>query len=149
VQQQRGIVDVYREKYKGIALALAMLSRSLNGSYVNFAVFDLYKDAALSNALDAAMKLALSIPCKDVTIYAKVAKAYFVFLEAMCHNHTAFLVQQPHSTFVTLVECLGRGLVAIDVQTSSQCAMAVDNLASWLHKNLSAEAGKVHPATQV
>lgn len=147
--QRTKFSDVYREKYKGIALALAMLSRALNGSYVNFGVFELYKDPALRAALDAAMRLALSVPREDVTVYSKVAKAYFVFLEAMCHNHVPFLVSQPHETFETLVRCLSNGIVSIDVQTSSQCAMAVDNLASWLHKNLTPGTHKQHPATQV
>lgn len=141
--------DAYRHKYKGIALALAMLSRALNGSYVNFGVFELYKDPALDLALDAAMQMALAIPSKDVIVYAKVAKAYFVFLEAICHNHTSFLVRQPTTTFITIVECLGKGLVSVDVQISSQSAMAIDNLATWLHKNLSAEPNKRHVTTQV
>jgi exportin-7 len=147
---QRGsVTDVYRDKYKGIALALAMLSRALNGSYVNFGVFELYKDPALDSALEAAIQMALAIPAKDVVVYSKVAKSYFVFLEALCHNHTAYLVRQPQVAFDALVGALGRGLVSVDVQTSSQCAMAIDNLASWLHRNLSADASKVHPATQV
>ena len=143
------VADVYREKYTGISLALAMLSRALNSSYVNFGVFELFNDPALSNALRAAMQLALAVPSRDVTMYAKVAKSYFVFLEAICHNHTAFLVSEPHSTFVTVVECLSRGVVSIDVQASSQCAMAIDNLASWLYKQLTAPNGKAHAAMPV
>ena len=58
--------DLYENKYKGIGLSLAMLSRALNGSYVNFGVFELYSDPALSNALEYAMKMALSIPPEEV-----------------------------------------------------------------------------------
>ena len=126
-----------------------MLARSLNGSYVNFGVFELYNDPALDTALQAAIQMSMAIPCKDVMVYTKVAKSYFVCLEALCHNHTAFFVRQPQHTFRALVECLGRGIVSIDVHTSSQCAMAIDNLATWLHRNLSANPSKVHPATQV
>lgn len=36
--------NVYREKYKGIALCLGMLSTALAGTYVNFGVFTLYND---------------------------------------------------------------------------------------------------------
>ena len=147
--QERRVADAYRDKYKGISLALSMLSRALNGSYVNFGVFELYQDPALDNALSAAMSMALAIPCKDVIAYAKVAKAYFVFMEAVCHNHTAYFVRQPQQPFSALVGCLGRGLVGVDTQVSSQCAMAVDNLATWLHKNMMAEPNKVHPATEV
>ena len=69
--QKATVTDVYFEKYKGISLALAMLSRALNGSYVNFGVFDLYKDPALHSALDAAMQMALSVPNNNVIAYAK------------------------------------------------------------------------------
>ena len=58
--------DLYENKYKGIGLSLAMLSRALNGSSVNFGVFELYSDPALSNALEYAMKMALSIPPEEV-----------------------------------------------------------------------------------
>lgn len=36
--------NLYREKYKGIALCLGMLSTALAGTYVNFGVFTLYND---------------------------------------------------------------------------------------------------------
>ncbi|CAM9706667.1 unnamed protein product, partial [Hapterophycus canaliculatus] len=36
--------NLYREKYKGIALCLGMLSTALSGTYVNFGVFTLYND---------------------------------------------------------------------------------------------------------
>lgn len=36
--------NIYREKYKGVALCLGMLSTALSGTYVNFGVFTLYQD---------------------------------------------------------------------------------------------------------
>jgi hypothetical protein len=39
--------DPYTQKYKGIWLCLAILTRALSGNYVNFGVFDLYGDRAL------------------------------------------------------------------------------------------------------
>eukprot|EP00892_Ulva_mutabilis_P000722 jgi/Ulvmu1/10650/UM066_0031.1 len=143
--------DVYSQRYKGISLCLAMLSRALNGSYVNFGVFELYNDAALQNALDAAMKMALSIHPEEVLLYAKLAKSYFVFLEALCHNHHAFLVRQPHDTFERIMRSLELGVKSLDVTTSSQCAMAIDNLATWVHHNLIKvdDLHQVNPAAQV
>lgn len=150
VMQRRNVSDVYAEKYKGIWLCLALLSRALNGSYVNFGVFDLYGDPALVNALEAAMSMALSVPVQDVMVYNKVAKAYFVFLEALCHNHTAFVVGKPHATFVRIIKSLEIGVKSIDTTISSQCAMAIDNLATWLHKHLVAvdDISQVKPAAQ-
>lgn len=87
----------------------------------------------------------------QVLLYSKLAKSYFVFLEALCHNHHAFLVRQPHDTFARIMRCLELGVKSLDVTTSSQCAMAIDNLATWVHQNLIKvdELHQVHPAAQV
>lgn len=45
---------------------------ALVGNYVNFGVFELYGDRALVDALDISLKMALSIPLKDVLAYRKV-----------------------------------------------------------------------------
>ena len=46
LQLQTG-AEPYSQKYKGIWLCLAILTRALSGNYVNFGVFDLYGDPAL------------------------------------------------------------------------------------------------------
>ncbi|THF95588.1 hypothetical protein TEA_003719 [Camellia sinensis var. sinensis] len=63
--------DMYTFKYKGIWILLSILSRALAGNYVNFGVFELYGDRALSDALDIALKLILSIPLVDILAYRK------------------------------------------------------------------------------
>jgi hypothetical protein len=87
----------------------------------------------------------------QVLLYHKVSKSYYTFMEAVCHNHTSFLVRQNHDTFVRVLQSLQLGIKNIDVTTSSQCAMAIDNLATWLHANLIKvdDLHKVHPAAQV
>jgi exportin-7 len=39
-------------------------------------VFELYGDRALSDALDAALKMTLSIPMSDILAYRKVCKQF-------------------------------------------------------------------------
>ena len=87
----------------------------------------------------------------QVLLDHKVSKSYYTFMEALCHNHTSFLVRQNHDTFVRVLQSLQLGIKNIDVTTSSQCAMAIDNLATWLHANLIKvdDLHKVHPAAQV
>jgi hypothetical protein len=72
--------DVYENKYKGIGLSLAMLSRALNGSYVNFGVFELYNDPALNNALEYSMKMALSIPPDEVRCWLPLRSLYVLYI---------------------------------------------------------------------
>lgn len=49
---------------------------ALAGNYVNFGVFELYGDRALSDALDAALKMTLSIPMSDILAYRKVTNIF-------------------------------------------------------------------------
>lgn len=66
------VSDAYGMKYKGIWICLTILMHALAGNYVNFGVFELYGDRALADALDVALKMALSIPQADVMAYRKV-----------------------------------------------------------------------------
>ena len=45
-----------------------MLKAALSGGYVNFGVFNLYGDEALNNALNMFVKLAYSVPRKDILV---------------------------------------------------------------------------------
>lgn len=47
---------------------------ALAGNYVNFGVFELYGDRALSDVLDIVMKMILSIPLADILAYRKVCR---------------------------------------------------------------------------
>jgi hypothetical protein len=50
------------------------LLAALAGNYVNFGVFELYGDRALSDALDIALKMTLSIPLADILAFRKVCR---------------------------------------------------------------------------
>ena len=53
-QQPQPGADPYQHKFKGISLCLLLLTRALSGNYVNFGVFALYGDRALSDCLEVA-----------------------------------------------------------------------------------------------
>ena len=102
----------------------------MSGNYVNFGVFELYGDAALSDALSVAIRLSLTIPLDEILTYRKVAKAYFAFLEVLCHNHLPVVAAADDATFAHVVRSLEAGLRSLDVSISSQCAAAIDVLAA-------------------
>ncbi|GJP36962.1 hypothetical protein CLOM_g1463 [Closterium sp. NIES-68] len=136
----------YTTKYKGIWIALTVLTRALAGNYVNFGVMELYGDTALPDALDVALKLCLSIPLPEIMAFRKLARAYFAFLEVLCHNHTLVIVNLPTATFSHVVGSLDTGLKCLDVSISSQCASAVDNLAAYYFNNVTAGDAPSSPA---
>ncbi|XP_019414777.1 PREDICTED: exportin-7 isoform X2 [Lupinus angustifolius] len=128
--------DIYTYKYKGIWICLTILSRALAGNYVNFGVFELYGDRALSDALDAALKMTLSIPLSDILAYRKLTRAYFAFMEVLFNNHIVFILNLDTNTFMHIVGSLESGLKGLDTNISSQCASAVDNLAAFYFNNI-------------
>ncbi|CAI7818815.1 unnamed protein product [Closterium sp. NIES-54] len=136
----------YTTKYKGVWIALTVLTRALAGNYVNFGVMELYGDTALPDALDVALKLCLSIPLPEIMAFRKLARAYFAFLEVLCHNHTLVIINLPTATFSHLVGSLDTGLKCLDVSISSQCASAVDNLAAYYFNNVTAGDAPSSPA---
>ncbi len=82
----------------------------------------------------------------------QVCKAYFALLEVLCQSHQGAIATCDGATFVLLLQSLDAGLKALDVSVSSQCAAAVDNLASYYFRNAAAAetpspAGQVPPGT--
>ncbi|KAM0944113.1 putative importin-beta domain, armadillo-like helical, exportin [Dioscorea sansibarensis] len=136
--------DMYANKYKGIWISLTILTRALAGNYVNFGVFELYGDRALSDALDIALKMTLSIPLSDILAFRKLTRAYYAFVEVLFNNHIAFILNLDTNTFMHIVGSLESGLKGLDSGISSQCASAVDNLAAFYFNNIT--IGEVPPA---
>nr|POE61109.1 exportin-7 [Quercus suber] len=127
----RNAADMYTFKYKGIWICLTILTRALAGNYVNFGVFELYGDRSLADALDVALRMILSIPLADVLKFRKLAQAYFAFLEILFNSHMAFILNLDTSTFMYIVGSLEAGLKGLIENISTQCASAVDKLATF------------------
>ncbi|XP_024011599.1 exportin-7-A isoform X2 [Eutrema salsugineum] len=140
------VADIYAFKYKGIWVSLTILSRALSGNYCNFGVFELYGDQALADALDIALKMTLAIPLADILAYRKLTKAYFGFVEVLCGSHITFILKLDTATFMHLVGSLESGLKGLDTSISSQCAIAVDNLASYYFNNITMGEAPSSPA---
>ena len=65
--------EAYPNKFKGVAAALSIFSHCLDGGYVNFGVFALYGDPALSAAFETVLKLMLAVPVDEVMVSARAS----------------------------------------------------------------------------
>lgn len=63
--------NAYAEKYKGVAICLDILTKSLEGGYVNFGVFALYNDPALDRAMDVVLQLMLNVAVDVIMVRAR------------------------------------------------------------------------------
>ncbi|OIT33527.1 hypothetical protein A4A49_14946 [Nicotiana attenuata] len=138
-------VDMYQFKYKGIWISLTILSRALAGNYVNFGVFEIYGDRALADAFDISMRMALSIPLADILAYRKLSGAYFTFLEIMMKNQIHLILNLDSSSFIFIAGSLESGLKVLDANIKSQCASAVDNLATFYFDHITAGESPTNP----
>ncbi|KAK4339080.1 hypothetical protein RND71_040542 [Anisodus tanguticus] len=145
ILSQPNHVDMYQLKYKGIWISLTILSRALAGNYVNFGVFEIYGDRALADAFDIAMRMTLSIPLADILAYRKLSGAYFTFLEIMMKNQIQLILNLDSSSFTFIAGSLESGLKVLDANIKSQCASAVDNLATFYFEHITAGESPTTP----
>ena len=134
-QSTMAVSDPYGQRYKGIWVSLLVLSRALSGNYVNFGVFSLYNDPALVNALDICLRMVFTISTHDILAYRKVAKSYYAFIDALCHNFVPEIARRDDGILVSIMTTLDSGLKSFDVAISSQCASSIDNLAGYYFKH--------------
>ncbi|XP_020224285.1 exportin-7-A [Cajanus cajan] len=139
--------DMYTSKYKGISICLIILTRALSGNFVNFGIFELYGDRALVDALDITVKMILSIPLTDILAFRKVAAAYFAFLETLFCSHLSFVLSLDKTAFMLVVGSLESGLKDLSEKISSQCAYAIDHLATFYFTQVTVGESVTSPAT--
>jgi len=135
--------DIYKRRYKGMALALHVLNSALGGNYVCFGVFALYHDPALDNSLDVALQMALSVPLDDVVAYPKLSKAFYGFIEILFRNHKRTVMALETSVLMQLMNAVHEGLQSSDATLSSLCANTIDHLATFYFNNIGKDKPEV------
>eukprot|EP00916_Digyalum_oweni_P027511 GHVL01045004.1.p1 GENE.GHVL01045004.1~~GHVL01045004.1.p1 ORF type:complete len:1087 (+),score=125.34 GHVL01045004.1:37-3297(+) len=136
VLQRQQFNDEYREKYKGIAVALEMVSHALQGNYTNFGVFELYGDQALADSLHLALRMCLAIPCADLLAYIKAMKPYYLFLDLMTRSHLSLALERLDShSIATLMRNVEEGILHFESAISMQCCGTIDNVVTYLWEN--------------
>mmetsp|Transcript_12963 Transcript_12963/g.18933 ORF Transcript_12963/g.18933 Transcript_12963/m.18933 type:complete len:1115 (-) Transcript_12963:105-3449(-) len=136
--------DIYKQRYKGMALSLSVLNSALSGNYVCFGVFTLYNDQCLDNALDVALQMILSVPMEDVFAYPKLSKSYFGFIEIFFRNHIKSVLALDTGLLMQLMNSVHEGVQDSDPQLSSLCANAIDHLATFYFENMGKDKIEVH-----
>ncbi|XP_076368513.1 ran-binding protein 16 isoform X1 [Tachypleus tridentatus] len=140
---------LYPLKLKGISICFSMFKSALCGGYVNFGVFRLYGDSALDDALNAFIKLLLSISQSDLLDYPKLSQTYYVLLECLAQDHMNFLSNLEPHVFLYILSSISEGLTALDTMVCTGCCATLDHIVTYLFKRLSKTSKKVrHPSGQ-
>jgi exportin-7 len=141
--------EVYKKRYKGLALSLHVLNSALGGNYVCFGVFELYNDRALENALDVALQMALSVPMDDINAYLKLSKAYYSFVEILFRSHKNTVFALDTNVFMQIMTTVHDGLQASDATISSFCANTVDHFTTYYVNNNGKDKVSMHNLNKV
>eukprot|EP00497_Spongosphaera_streptacantha_P000813 TRINITY_DN1549_c0_g1_i1.p1 TRINITY_DN1549_c0_g1~~TRINITY_DN1549_c0_g1_i1.p1 ORF type:complete len:144 (-),score=30.04 TRINITY_DN1549_c0_g1_i1:24-455(-) len=110
---------------------MKILASSLNGGYVNFGVFKLYNDRALSIAISTVLRLVLSIKLEVLLSYKKIARVYYQLMEVLFKNHCEELMSANSDIIGTILSSLLEGIQSVDNNQSSLAAQALDNFVTW------------------
>jgi len=127
--------DVYKQKYKGLAISLEMFSHSLAGNYTNFGVFEVYSDMSLSNSLRLALQMCLAIPETALPAYIKSLRSYYSFLDLATRNFMSNIMELDCSLLAQLIRCIEDGLCSFETGVATQCCSCIDNIVSFFFLN--------------
>jgi len=139
--------DVYTERYKSISQCFIILTRTMEGQYVNFGVFKLYQDSCFMDVLTVMVKFARSVPLDELMVFPKLCRAFFQFARTLLMYHTGAFLEVGPEAFVHIIQCIQQGVCSLDPAISSQAAMALDHLAAFYFQSTgkdNAEARIMH-----
>eukprot|EP00933_Yihiella_yeosuensis_P004307 TRINITY_DN108678_c0_g1_i1.p1 TRINITY_DN108678_c0_g1~~TRINITY_DN108678_c0_g1_i1.p1 ORF type:complete len:332 (+),score=46.92 TRINITY_DN108678_c0_g1_i1:3-998(+) len=139
ILQRTQFKDLYKEKYKGIGVALDMFSHALHGNYTNFGVFELYSDNSLSNSMALALRMCLAIPLQELNAYLKALKPYYYFVELACRSHMSKVMELDTPSLTNLLHSVEEGLLSFETGVQMQCCAIVDNVISYFHTQKNAK----------
>ncbi|KAJ2466390.1 hypothetical protein GGI03_002133, partial [Coemansia sp. RSA 2337] len=122
ILDERGAVrDVYKERYKGVAVCFTILARLVAGKYVAIGVMPLYGDTALERAYRVAVELLKQFPVPDVIAYPKLGKATTALLEV--------LLAKPNIDLVPLDDAAYEHVMRVCVEAFDHAETAVSSSA--------------------
>jgi len=134
--------DIYMERYKSISQCFIILTRTMEGQYVNFGVFKLYNDSCFMDVLAVMIRFACSIPFDELMVFPKLSRAFFQFARTLLMYHTGAFLEVGVEAFVHFVQCIQQGIMSLDPTISSQAAMALDHLAAFYFQSSGKETAE-------
>ncbi|KAJ1824184.1 hypothetical protein GGH91_000523 [Coemansia sp. RSA 2671] len=123
VLEERGaaVRDVYKDRYKGVAVCFTILARLIAGKYVAIGVMPLYGDPALERAYSVAVELLKQFPVPDVIAYPKLGRATTALLEV--------LLARPNIDLVPLDDAAYEHVMRVCVEAFDHAETAVSSSA--------------------
>lgn len=124
--------DTYREKYKGLAVALRIFTNTLAGSFANLGAFEAYGDQLLPAAIRLGLKMVLAVPENEIQAYLKSLKPIYQYIDLIAKSHIQYLIELDFPDLETIIRILEDGLCSYNTQVSLQACTALAHIAKHL-----------------
>ncbi|CAO3613563.1 unnamed protein product [Cunninghamella echinulata] len=122
----------YQDKYKGIMICFQILARCLGGKYINFGVFWLYQDSAISDAFNIIFQMMLDIPISDLVNFPKVTKAYFQMMDEFSLEQIKTLPTLGVKPFLYMMEACEQGIQLPDAYIRTHACATLEHIFTFI-----------------
>ncbi|KAI8088148.1 armadillo-type protein [Thamnidium elegans] len=122
----------YPVKYKGITCCFNMLARCLGGKYINFGVFWLYQDKAVSEAYQMMFQLMLNIPMDDMMNFPKLTRSFFTMLDEFASEQMMVDPNMPAEGFLYIMEACEQGVESSDNWIRTHACSTINNICTFI-----------------
>ncbi|KAK4509022.1 uncharacterized protein ATC70_007371 [Mucor velutinosus] len=122
----------YPLKYKGISACFNILARCLGGKYINFGVFWLYGDKAISEAFSMMFQLMLDIPLEDMMSFPKLTRSFFMMLDEFSVEQMMIDPNMPPEAFLYTLEACEQGVQSSDAWVRTHACSTLNNICTFV-----------------
>ena len=122
--------NLYKARWKGIAICLRIFLNTLTGNYANLGMFDMYGDPILSNSFSICVRMLVALPVDEVMSYLKNLKVVFALLEHITKSNMNYILDTEMAISHSL-RLLEEGLTSFDSTVAMQACGAVDNIGTY------------------
>ncbi|KAJ1731660.1 hypothetical protein LPJ61_002425 [Coemansia biformis] len=132
--------DVYKERYKGVAVCFDILVRLIAGKYVAIGVMPLYGDVALERAYQTVLELLCHFPVADIIAYPKLGKAAMAMLDVLLAKSNISLVPLGEPAYEQIMRLCVEAFDHAETPVSSNACSVIDGVLTAAIEG--AEAGR-------
>ncbi|CAO3702616.1 unnamed protein product [Rhizopus stolonifer] len=122
----------YSAKYKGMTACFNILARCLGGKYINFGVFWLYQDKAISDAFNMMFQMMLNIPLNDMMNFPKLTRAFFLLVDEFSNEQMMMDPNIPAEAFLYLLEACEIGVESNDPYIRTHACTTLNNICTYV-----------------
>ncbi|KAJ2849181.1 hypothetical protein GGI22_005582, partial [Coemansia erecta] len=130
--------DVYKDRYKGVAVCFSILTRLVAGKYVAIGVMPLYGDEALDKAYSIVLELLKQFPVADVIAYPKLGKATMALLDVLVAKSNVDLVPLDGAVYEHMMRLCVEAFDHAETSVSSSACSVIDSILTAALEDMSA-----------